>query len=168
MSKNEEIRRALKLMFSNSSIVIGEVKGINMNKFTVDIDPLDGGALIFDVKIKPDSSNTNDEFCLIPEIGSTVLIGSIEGDSNNLIILMYSKVDKVFLRGGAYGGLIKIQEFKQQYDVAFNTLKAAISAGFTALSAIDSGASATAFNSAVAALQPLNLQLIENNKVVHG
>jgi hypothetical protein len=48
------------------------------------------------------------------------------------------------------------------------SFKAAISAGFTALSGLDGGASLSAFNSAAASVINLNKTTLENTKVKHG
>jgi hypothetical protein len=83
-------------------------------------------------------------------------------------VSMVSKVDQIYLAGDANGGLVKIDDLKLQYDTMIASFKAAISAGFTALSGLDGGASLSAFNSAAASVINLNKTTLENTKVKHG
>jgi vancomycin permeability regulator SanA len=103
---------------------------------------------------------------LVPADNSFVLIQ--QTSDATAYVTMVSKVDQVYLAGDVNGGLVKIDNLKQQYDTMIAAFKAAIAAGFGALAGLDGGASLSAFNSAAASIQNLNKTTLENTTVKHG
>jgi hypothetical protein len=139
------------------------VSDIDLATFTCTCTPINGDAEFFDVLLNADADKG---FTLIPKDGSVVIVQ--QTSQATAYVSMVSKVDQIYLAGDANGGLIKIDDLKLQYDTMIASFKAAISAGFTALSGLDGGASLSAFNSAAASVINLNKTTLENTKVKHG
>lgn len=140
-----------------------QVSDVNTTEFTCTCSPIDGSADLFDVLL---NANASKGFVLVPKNGSIVVVNQIS--DANAYVSMVSDVDQVYIAGDVNGGLIKIDDLKSQYDTMVNGFKTAISAGFSALSGLDGGASATAFNSAASSILLLNKTTLENTKVKHG
>jgi len=139
------------------------VSDINTTEMTCTCTPINGDAEFFDVLLNADADKG---FTLIPKDGSVVIVQ--QTSQATAYVSMVSKVDQIYLAGDANGGLVKIDDLKLQYDTMIASFKAAISAGFTALSGLDGGASLSAFNSAAASVINLNKTTLENTKVKHG
>lgn len=90
----------------------------------------------------------------------------IKGIVGSSTLLVKDKV--IQFNDGTFGGLIKIDTLKIQYDAMIAAFKAACVAGFTALSGLDGGASLSAFNTSAASIQNLNKTTLENTTVTHG
>ena len=145
--------------------ILGKViaNSYNSTKKTVNVEPIDGSAALFQINLNGDASKS---FLIIPEDNSLVGVTMV---SNTVgFISFFSQVKEIYLRGDENGGLIKINDLKTQYDSMITGFKAAIAAGFTALSGIDSGASLAAFNASAAAVVVLNKTTLENTTVKHG
>jgi uncharacterized membrane protein YjjP (DUF1212 family) len=139
------------------------VSNIDLATFTCTCTPINGDAEFFDVLLNADADKG---FTLIPKDNSVVIVQ--QTSQATAYVSMVSKVDQIYLAGDANGGLVKIDDLKLQYDTMIASFKAAISAGFTALSGLDGGASLSAFNSAAASVINLNKTTLENTKVKHG
>lgn len=117
-----------------------------------------------------------------PKINSIVQVSVINNDIRQLFISAYSEIefykiktnDVVELQGNDFGGLIKIDNLKTQYDANIAAIKTAVIAGFTAvdtaLNAIVplSGVSVAAFNASAGTITNLNKNSLENTNVKHG
>ena len=168
MSKEvTDIRQAIQALSGITDLsyegVACKVSGIDLATFTCTCTPINGDAEFFDVLLNADADKG---FTLIPKDGSVVIVQ--QTSQATAYVSMVSKVDQIYLAGDANGGLVKIDDLKLQYDTMIASFKAAISAGFTALSGLDGGASLSAFNSAAASVINLNKTTLENNTVKHG
>jgi hypothetical protein len=168
MSKEvTDIRQAIQALSGITDLtyegVACKVSDIDLATFTCTCTPINGDAEFFDVLLNADADKG---FTLIPKDGSVVIVQ--QTSQATAYVSMVSKVDQIYLAGDANGGLVKIDDLKLQYDTMIASFKAAISAGFTALSGLDGGASLSAFNSAAASVINLNKTTLENTKVKHG
>jgi len=168
MSKEvTDIRQAIQALSGITDLsyegVACKVSDIDLGTFTCTCTPINGDAEFFDVLLNADADKG---FTLIPKDNSVVIVQ--QTSQATAYVSMVSKVDQIYLAGDANGGLVKIDDLKLQYDTMIASFKAAISAGFTALSGLDGGASLSAFNSAAASVINLNKTTLENTKVKHG
>jgi hypothetical protein len=168
MSKEvTDIRQAIQALSGITDLtyegVACKVSDIDLATFTCTCTPINGDAEFFDVLLNADAEKG---FTLIPKDNSVVIVQ--QTSQATAYVSMVSKVDQIYLAGDANGGLVKIDDLKLQYDTMIASFKAAISAGFTALSGLDGGASLSAFNSAAASVINLNKTTLENTKVKHG
>jgi hypothetical protein len=168
MSKEvTDIRQAIQALSGITDLTFEgvpcKVSDIDLATFTCTCTPINGDAEFFDVLLNADADKG---FTLIPKDGSVVIVQ--QTSQATAYVSMVSKVDQIYLAGDANGGLVKIDDLKLQYDTMIASFKAAISAGFTALSGLDGGASLSAFNSAAASVINLNKTTLENTKVKHG
>jgi hypothetical protein len=168
MSKEvTDIRQAIQALSGITDLtyegVACKVSDIDLATFTCTCTPINGDAEFFDVLLNADADKG---FTLIPKDNSVVIVQ--QTSQATAYVSMVSKVDQIYLAGDANGGLVKIDDLKLQYDTMIASFKAAISAGFTALSGLDGGASLSAFNSAAASVINLNKTTLENTKVKHG
>lgn len=134
-------------------------------------------------------------FCLIPTVGSLVLVSRI-GGSNELYVAMFSEVDRVVLtvgdevsatidaervaidgpeivlNGGTHGGVVQVEELRRNLDSLkgfVEAMHAALPAAFTAVGAAlsaNGSAGKTAYDGAMAG-QSIVLEEMENPKVKH-
>ena len=168
MSKEvTDIRQAIQalsglndLMYEATACTVSDIDTISL---TCTCSPIDGSADFYDVLLNADGKKG---FVLIPKDGSIVIVNQVS--DANAFVSMVSDVDQIYLAGDVNGGLVKINDLKTQYDTMVNGFKAAISAGFTALSGLDGGASLSAFNSAASSILLLNKTTLENTKIQHG
>lgn len=145
----------------------GKVTDVSQDKKTCSVESLKSkGFQYYEVLLALDPQTAG--ITPVPEVGSKVLIGLIENLKNAAWVIHCEKVDHVQLHGDQFGGLVKIQDLKNQYDQRLTALKNAIKAGFTALSALDGSASLNAFNAASTSITGLQISSLENGKVKHG
>jgi hypothetical protein len=168
MSKEvTDIRQAIQALSGLNDLtyegVACKVSDIDLATFTCTCTPINGDAEFFDVLLNADADKG---FTLIPKDNSVVIVQ--QTSQATAYVSMVSEVDQIYLAGDANGGLVKIDDLKLQYDTMIASFKAAISAGFTALSGLDGGVSLSAFNSAAASVINLNKTTLENNTVKHG
>lgn len=95
-----------------SPILQGIVKSVNGNTCTVTIDDID----LSDVRLRASTTNISNQMLIVPKVGSIVILGSLSGDLNELVVLSCDEIESITINGGALGGLIKINELKTQLD----------------------------------------------------
>lgn len=167
MNKPTDIRQAVQALSGFNDLtyegVVCKVSGIDLVSLTCTCTPIDGSAEFYDVLL---NAGAEKGFTLIPKDGSVVVVQQIS--QSTAYVSMVSKVDQIYLAGEFNGGLVKVDDLKLQYDAMVVAFKAAISAGFSALSGLDGGASLAAFNAAAASVLSLNKTTLENTTVKHG
>ena len=147
---------------------IGVVKSVNTKDRTCDVDPIDGSATIFGVRLQADI-NGSDGFLIVPVKGSHVIVNFL--NKNAAFVALTYDIDYVHLRGDNFGGLIKINELKKQLakntariDWILNLLKSQI-LGVTMQPQSSWPGTITP---QIEALQKEDYKDIENTKVKHG
>ena len=74
------------------------------------------GLVIPDVRLR--ASMTADETQLIirPAVGAAVIVGSLTGDLDQLVVLSVDRAEEVIINGGKLGGLIKVEELTSRFN----------------------------------------------------
>jgi len=163
----EEIRKAIRAMVMNMiplNTAWCKVKSVNGYSCNVEFDDL----LIENILLGFDKSGV----VIKPVINSDVLVAFINNTRNIGAVIMVEQTDSVEIMGNVNGGTVKINPLKTELaklNSNLNVLKVATQAAITTLSGIiDGGASASAFNAAIAAMQLQDLTQLENVKIKHG
>lgn len=162
-----DIRQAIQALSGVNDLtfegIMCRVSDINTTEMTCTCTPINGDAEFFDVLLNADADKG---FTLIPANNSVVMVQ--QTSQSTAYVTMVSKVDQIYLAGDVNGGLVKIDDLKSQYDAMVAAFKVAIAAGFGALSALDGGASLSAFNASASSVLNLNKTTLQNTKVKHG
>jgi hypothetical protein len=134
-----------------------------------DCKPIDGSAVIEDVKLIADYPGSQAGFILVPSENSLVQV-SFNSDSD-AYVSMVSLVDKIFLNGNDYGGLVEVQPLVTKLNNLENKLNDLISkynlhqhTGVTT----GTGTSAITTQPEVGVLTPTQQSELENTAVEHG
>ena len=96
---------------------------VDMETHTVDVEPVNEVA-IPGARLKAAVNSVKDGIVEIPKEGSSVLVGLIGNDSDELYVVKCDEVETVIINGGAYGGLVKVHELKKQLDATKKVLDA--------------------------------------------
>lgn len=97
----------------------GEVVAVDDLTCTVKI----GDAEIGGVRLRASLTGRDRQILTVPKVGSSVTLGCLTADLNNLVVLQVDEVEKIIINGGELGGLIKIQELTDKINAlveAFN------------------------------------------------
>lgn len=98
----------------------GEVVAVDDLTCTVKI----GDAEIGGVRLRASLTGRDRQILTVPKVGSSVTLGCLTADLNNLVVLQVDEVEKIIINGGELGGLIKIQELTDKINAlveAFNS-----------------------------------------------
>lgn len=162
-----EIRNAIKKIVEKDEYgycAICTIESVDLIENTCYCIPINGDSDLMNVKL---IANNGTGFLIIPVIGSNVIVSLLSDQT--AYVSMFSEVDKIIINGGAKGGLVNINDLKTQLaslQNAVDTLKILTGAAITVYSsALDGGASATTFNSAV--LPQINFLGLEDTNVTH-
>lgn len=90
----------------------GEVVAIDDLTCTVKI----GDAEIEGVRLRASLTGRDRQILTVPKVGSSVTLGCLTADLNNLVVLQVDEVEKIIVNGGELGGLIKIQELTDKIN----------------------------------------------------
>lgn len=139
---------------------------IAVNGHTCDVDPINGGATIFDCKITAGDGTTG--ILINPKIGSVVIVTMLS--KNNAYVALYDEIDSIQFRDGSFGGLAKTQELKTQLDKTNEVVNALVNAltTFTPVSGDGGAALKTFATSALAGKSVGDYANIENTNIKHG
>lgn len=152
-------------LWDQVSFIPCNVDSVDEPNMTCDVTPIGGNSdtSIPGVKL---AAEATDGFVFTPTVDSTVIVCLTK--RGVAFVAMFSEIDKIQYLDGTFGGLIKIDNLKTQWDANVTAIKAACAAGFTALSGLDGGASLIAFNAAASGILNLNKTPLENDKFTHG
>lgn len=87
------------------------------------------GLSLNDVRLRASTQVDGAELLLRPAIGSVVIVGSLTGDLDQLVLLQMDRAEEVIINGGRLGGLIRIKELTDRLNVIerdINRLKSAL------------------------------------------
>lgn len=182
-----DARKALKgfvKALQRPPLMTGKVVAVDAD--TCDVAPSDGGPTLYSVRLKPAMGTQEAGTITWPKVGSTCVVAELDGNANKYILVNCEQVDRVLvkLQGGAtvevrnngtvelngaqYGGLVKVQELRQELakvNTFLTTLRSAISA---APGGGDVAPFKGALSAALAPLQVPTYQTIESQKTKHG
>lgn len=112
----------------------GEVVAVEDLTCTVKI----GDAEIEGVRLRASLTGRDRQILTVPKVGSSVTLGCLTADLNNLVVLQVDEIEKIIVNGGELGGLIKIQELTDKINAlveAFNSHTHLLPAGAVITSA---------------------------------
>ncbi|MDR3350711.1 MAG: hypothetical protein LBN98_03555 [Prevotellaceae bacterium] len=173
MATTEQVRQALTDFVKKHiaggfvGIVTDNADAVAKGLVTVKYDDLE-----FTARLQSVSNKTNNGILPVPATGSQVFCAS-EGNSDNaFIVVACAELEKIIFNGGTLGGLVKLQELKDNLDSLKQYVEAihnALPAAFNAIGASSSANGATGAASYQAAMAGKNIQLkdMENTKILH-
>ncbi|MEO8589494.1 MAG: hypothetical protein ABI432_09010 [Flavobacteriales bacterium] len=184
----ERANRALRDLMNRQAkvpVISGTVKAVS--GYTCDVEPSDGGALHYDVRLKVALTNADIGMYAIPKVGSRVLMAMLDNQPHNLVVIQVETATKYVVRldGGAevemkgdgtlslngtqHGGLVKVQALRSDLN-ALNSLLTAMNQAFVQWAPTDGaeiGLKAKMLQ--VFTTNPLpNYQQIESEHTRHG
>lgn len=127
---------------SAAGLMVCEVKAVDTEARTVDVEPLDEGAPLLGVNLQANQGGTVGVL-QVPRVGSSVVVGKFSGYEAGVVVLMedVERVEAVVgdyslelsdegitLNGGRLGGLVKVADLTNRLNVLerdLNTLKTA-------------------------------------------
>ena len=74
------------------------------------------GLSIPDVRLRASTEVDGAQIIMRPAVGSVVIVGSLTGDLDHLVVLSMDRAEEVIINGGKLGGLIKVQEITQKLN----------------------------------------------------
>lgn len=95
-----------------TSLYQGVVTALSDITCEVSID----GLSIPDVRLRASTEVDGAQIIVRPAVGSVVIVGSLTGDLDHLVVLSMDRAEEVIINGGKLGGLIKVQEITQKLN----------------------------------------------------
>lgn len=74
------------------------------------------GLSIPDVRLRASTEVDGAQIIVRPAVGSVVIVGSLTGDLDHLVVLSMDQAEEVVINGGKLGGLIKVQELTKKIN----------------------------------------------------
>lgn len=172
---SDELRRVLVEKMKGlipEVIVLATVIEVNEAELSCTCKTVNEGIEIYNVSLAPVIEENTAEVIRIPEIDSHALVAIIQNDIRNSYLVSCQKCEKIIIRGGELGGLVKVNNLRDELNKTTELLQALISIisgspipepGNSAPSALQ-----TALSSAIAGKSLGKWDDIENERVVHG
>lgn len=120
----EEIAQQLKKLIKRETdsqwLFLAKVTAVDVDKQVCDVQPVDGGSALLDVRLKAVNDEAQTGFVIFPKIGSIVLLAAISDE--DAFVLSCQEVEqikvwgKVIFNDGNNAGLIVIDKLKTQID----------------------------------------------------
>lgn len=89
------------------------------------------GLSVPDVRLRASTQVDGAQLLLRPAVGSVVIVGTLTGDLDHLVVLSMDQAKEVVINGGELGGLIKVEELTSRFNALerdVNQLKQILSA----------------------------------------
>lgn len=167
MSLNDDIKKAIQTLAGEVDIntVVCKVSNIDTTKNTCTCTPIDGTAEILGVRLMAGSSKG---FLIIPKDNSIVIVNMINSFTG--YVSMFSEVDKIYLNGDTYSGLVKIDDLVNKLNALENKVNALVLFTQTHIHSggTISGSTGTATPLVTGNLTPTTKNDLENKNVLHG
>ena len=113
MDAYRELQERLKKLGGRTlSLYQGVVESVEGSTCTVTID----GLAIPDIRLRATTTNDDMELLITPAVGSVVIVGSLTGEFDQLVILSIDRADQIILNGGHRGGLVLVHELTQRVN----------------------------------------------------
>lgn len=131
MDPYRELREGLSRIAGGRSTTLyqGVVTHVSDLTCEVSID----GLSVPDVRLRASTEVDGAQLLLRPAVGSVVIVGSLTGDLDHLVVLSMDKVEEVVINGGKLGGLINVKELTDKLNAIegeINDLKDILSRWF--------------------------------------
>lgn len=153
------------------SVILGTVKEVDKANLSCTVTESKTGIDIFDVRLAPGMGIASKTVITVPTKGSLVLVGLMTKEQSAAYLVMCQECDEIILNGGAFGGLIKIDELKDQMQKDSEILQTILNVingvPLTQAANAPSVLQAT-LNAQLRGKQPGDYSNIENKKVTHG
>jgi hypothetical protein len=134
--------------------ILATVIEVDEANMTCDVLPISGGAKFLDVLLAADLFDNGMYFK--PKVDS--IVGIVPLNANNYIVVLYSDVDEVWLRGNDFGGLVKVSELVTKLNALENAMNTIITWG----------AGVTPPLAGILPFTPTQESEISNSNVKHG
>lgn len=180
MTTGEEVRQAIRNLIAQYLVttklrepkmctVLSVSANTNNGLMTCDCRPVDGTAVVEDVKLVTYYNNNKAGFVLVPKVNSRVQI--VFNDECDAFVGMVSEVDFIYLNGNSYGGLVQVQPLVDKLNALEDRLNKIINAFATWTPVANDGGAALKAQISLALLtQVIETQKtdLENTTVQHG
>ncbi len=197
MAKEEQLRQALKELMgkttTNGVVVEGEVKSVDWDKRTCEVD-LGDGRVLPAVRLKSIVDDSDSGIAIKPKNGSVVLVATV-GEETEQFVCAFNEIESIELKmqdvelvidggkvklkakeielnEGNNNGLVILQKAVNNFNeikMYLNAFKNAVSAGLSGVgesTAASGSAGKGVFEATIASAQ-INFEDMENTKVKH-
>jgi hypothetical protein len=179
---SERVRKVLRQFLRDNipvQSIVATVKEVDETNFTCAVQPIDGGAMIYGVRLKPAIDESDNGLIAIPAVDSDVIIAIANNNSSSSYIsgkvktyLIKTEADGIIkLQGDSLGGLVKAEALIERLNNVendTNALKAAFNSWVVAPNDGGAALKASAAGWSGAQLTITEVSQIENEKVKHG
>lgn len=148
--------------------VAAKVTAVDMDELTCDVEPLDGGAEYFGVRLRSVIDGSEGGFVVIPKVDSTVLVSLINNNDQSAYVSGIGEAEEIWMKGNDFGGLVKVGELNSDMEKV-KAFMEAVQNAFSSWVVVpnDGGAALKALSSAFTSLSQPSINY-ENEKVKHG
>jgi hypothetical protein len=99
----EAFEKAVKTLTKTPELTMtGSVVEINLSEFTCDVQPSDGGAVIYDVRLQATIDENENGMIVLPKLNSSVIIAKIGNDDNQWFVVHYTEIDKIIVKSSKF------------------------------------------------------------------
>ena len=102
----------------NTHICQGIVSKVDGITCTVEI----GGLSVPGVRLRATEMSANDAVLITPKIGSAVVVGSLTGSVDELVVLVVDRAESVTFNGGNLGGMVNVAELTKKINALIDAL----------------------------------------------
>lgn len=74
------------------------------------------GLHVPDVRLRASTEVDGAQLLMRPAVGAVVIMGTLTGDLDHLVVLSMDRAEEVIINGGELGGLIKVQELTNKLN----------------------------------------------------
>ncbi len=80
-----------------------------------------GNITIPDVRLRASELGDSGHLLIKPKVGTAVIVGSLSGDLNQLVVLAIDHAEEIIINGGKLGGLINIEQLTAKLNTLVDT-----------------------------------------------
>jgi len=170
MADNNSIKEAIRELVKTDDVlysVLCTVKSVDTTNNICDCEPIDGSADLLEVRLM---AQNDTGFLIIPKTDSVVVVTMINKYTG--YVAMFSEVEKIYLNGDNYDGLVKIGDLVDKLNNLENKVNSIINTYNTHTHPyvnVSTPATTSPSTSLVTGtLTPTQQTELENTTVVHG
>lgn len=170
MADNNSIKEAIRELVKTDDVlysVLCTVKSVDTTNNICDCEPIDGSADLLEVRLM---AQNDTGFLIIPKVNSVVVVTMINKYTG--YVAMFSEVEKIYLNGDNYDGLVKIGDLVDKLNNLENKVNSIINTYNTHTHPyvnVSTPATTSPSTSLVTGtLTPTQQTELENTTVVHG
>jgi hypothetical protein len=170
-SKSRQIREAIQTIAGVRQALIFTAEVVSVNGKLCEVKH--GTLQLTDVRLVAVEGDSTKNILITPVVGSIVLVADLgTGEKRDLAVIQYSEIESIAINGGSLGGLVKIEELKNNIDSLkqyVESIHAALPAAFSAIgagTAAAGSAGATSYNTAMTG-KSISIEDMEDTTVKH-